>query len=108
MKTRMRGKSFQILLFSESSIIGDGNRCFEERTANRNALQSQAFPFSHRGNQVSVTSSLNRWKTPYSTNLRQKFLAKPARYYAPSDGMTYKVRKKLESTHNDEKMPILC
>ena len=81
------------LLFSESSIIGDGNRCFEERIANRNALQIQAFPFSHRGNQASVTSSLNRWKTPCSTKLRQKSLAKPARDHPRSDGTNYKVRQ---------------
>ena len=93
----MRARSFRILLFSESSSIGDGNRCFEERTANRNALPSQAFPFGHRGNQASVTSSLNRWKTPCSTNLRQKLLAKPARYHTPSDGTNYKIMQEMKT-----------
>ena len=56
--------------------------------------QVARFPFNHRGNQASVTSSPNRWKKKGCTNLRQKSLAKTAQYHAPSDGTNYKVRQK--------------
>jgi len=64
---------------SELSSTGDGNRCFEERTANRKTLPGRDFPISNPGNQASVTSSTNRWKTPSCKNLPQKFLVKSHR-----------------------------
>ena len=67
----------------KSSSIGDGNRCFEERTTTPVHLQNIDFRCVHQGNQASVTFSLHRWKEDVCRNPHQKPLAKPTLDHQP-------------------------